>query len=65
VTDLDGIKISAEKILAEWNKASKVEAVRNKRVYLFEEDYSVLPGPRFILLLEKMARVIHPEVAWE
>jgi iron complex transport system substrate-binding protein len=65
VPDLDGIKISTEKILAEWNRASKVDAVRNKRVYLFEEDYSVLPGPRFILLLEKMAKVIHPEVTWD
>jgi iron complex transport system substrate-binding protein len=64
IPDLAGNKQGREKILAEWNGVVTVDAVRNKRVFLFEEDYSVLPGPRFILLLEKMSRVIHPEVEW-
>jgi iron complex transport system substrate-binding protein len=65
VPDLDKIKISEEKILAEWNSVANVDAVRNKRVYLFEQDYSVIPGPRFISILEQMARVIHPEIQWK
>lgn len=65
VSDLDKIKTSEEKILAEWNSVANVDAVRNKRVYLFEQDYSVIPGPRFISILEQMARVIHPEIQWK
>jgi iron complex transport system substrate-binding protein len=52
-------------ILKEWNTISQVDAVRKGRVYVFGEDYVVIPGPRFILILEDMARVIHPEVDWE
>jgi iron complex transport system substrate-binding protein len=62
VPDLD--KISEEKILAEWNNVANIDAVRNKRVYLFKQDYSVIPGPRFISILEQMVRVIHPEIQW-
>jgi iron complex transport system substrate-binding protein len=51
-------------ILADWNGLD-VEAVRQGRVYLVEEDYAFIPGPRFILLVEKLARLIHPEVDWD
>lgn len=65
IPGIDTTKLNREKILAEWNNASKVDAVRNKRVHLFEQDYSVIPGPRFILILEQMAKLIHPEIAWD
>jgi iron complex transport system substrate-binding protein len=54
-----------EKILAQWNSVSRVAAVRNGRVYLFEQDYSVIPGPRFIAILEAVAKAIHPELEWK
>lgn len=50
------------KILAQWNSIAGIEAVKNRRVYLFEQDYTVIPGPRFIALLEDMMRAIHPEL---
>jgi iron complex transport system substrate-binding protein len=52
-------------ILKEWETVSQVDAVKNGRVYIFGEDYVVVPGPRFILILEKMAKVLHPDVDWE
>lgn len=58
-------KWNKETLLAEWNTYSILDAVKKKRVYLFEQDYSIIPGPRFILLLEQMARLIHPEVKWD
>jgi len=48
-----------------WDFAAGVEAVKNGRVYVFGQDYGVRPGPRFILLLEQMARVLHPEIEWD
>ncbi|MBN2036616.1 MAG: ABC transporter substrate-binding protein [Chitinispirillaceae bacterium] len=57
----DGRKEARGKALAQWNKLNGVEAIQNGRVYLFEQDYAVIPGPRFIILLEDMARAIHPE----
>lgn len=54
-----------EKALDIWQNLPGVEAVKNRRVHIFGQDYVAIPGPRFILILEQMARVIHPEVQWE
>jgi iron complex transport system substrate-binding protein len=62
IPDIDEKGWDKEIILKEWNAVSQVDAVRKGRVYVFGEDYVVIPGPRFILILEEMARVIHPEV---
>jgi len=51
-------------IRREWEAVPGVNAVRNGRVYVFGQDYVAVPGPRFILILEEMAQLIHPEVEW-
>ncbi|MGA2505920.1 MAG: helical backbone metal receptor [Chitinispirillaceae bacterium] len=60
-----GKKQSRDSILAQWNSVATIEAVRNRRVYVFEQDYSVIPGPRFIDVLEAMTRAVHPELEWK
>ena len=50
---------------ADWNQFPRVKAVRNGRVYVIDDDYAYVPGPRFILLVEKLARLIHPEADWQ
>ena len=52
-------------IVADWNELAGVEAVKNQRVLVFDQDYDFVPGPRFIRLVEDLARVLHPEVKWE
>ena len=52
-------------ILADWQQVAEVEAVRNRQVYTLDHDYAFVPGPRFILLVEELARRIHPEVDWQ
>jgi len=52
-------------ILKEWTTLPGVSAVNHSRIYAFSEDYAVRPGPRFIVFLEKLARLIHPEAAWD
>ena len=39
-----------------------VAAVENQQIYVLSESYAVIPGPRFIFLLEQLARIIHPEI---
>jgi iron complex transport system substrate-binding protein len=48
----------------EWRTVSMVEAVTQGRVHVLTGDYAVVPGPRFIILLEELARIIHPELDW-
>ncbi|MHB1034756.1 MAG: ABC transporter substrate-binding protein [Pirellulales bacterium] len=47
-------------IAADWEILPEVNAVKNHRVYVFDDDYAVRPGPRFILLAEKLARALQP-----
>ena len=63
--DLRAYGLTREKIAAEWKKADRVKAVANQRVYLLEDDFVTIPGPRIAKTLELMAKAIHPEVAWE
>lgn len=51
-------------LLQDWTNLPGIAAVETGRVYLFTEDFDTVPGPRFILTLEKMARTIHPEAGW-
>lgn len=53
--------IPREEILADWNSLSELRAVRQARVYLLDEDFVFRPGPRFILFVEKLSRLLHPE----
>ena len=51
--------------LGAWQRLGEVEAVKSGRVHALKADYAFVPGPRFILLVEELARLIHPEVDWE
>ena len=51
--------------LAAWRQLAEVEAVKTGRVHALKADYVYVPGPRFVLLVEELARLIHPEVDWE
>ncbi len=50
-------------VIDDWNELQQIEAVKNHRVLIFDQDYAWVPGPRFVQLVEDLARVIHPEVA--
>ena len=48
-----------------WMNLNHVNAVKNNRVYIIEENYATIPGPRIFKLLDKLARLIHPEINWD
>jgi len=41
-----------------WHQKKGVKAVRDGKVYILGQDYVVVPGPRFVDLLEDFARII-------
>lgn len=43
-------------------RLSGLRAVRDGQVYVLNEDYVGIPGPRFVLLLEKLAAIFHPDL---
>lgn len=60
----EAIGITVESIIGDWNVLPEIVAVQNKRIYVIAEDYSTIPGPRFVNIVEDLARVLHPEVDW-
>lgn len=56
--DLKEKGFDPETVRRQWKKLPGVTA----RVHIVGESYAVVPGPRVVLLLEEMARAIHPEV---
>ncbi len=52
--------IDAETMTQQWKNFSRIDAAKNNAVYIFTENYTAIPGPRFILTLEKIAHIINP-----
>jgi iron complex transport system substrate-binding protein len=45
-------------LVADWNSMNRIPAVNNKRVYCMGKDYATVPGPRMLLLLDDLKRII-------
>jgi ABC-type Fe3+-hydroxamate transport system substrate-binding protein len=62
IPDLEtSIKMTPEEVRSEWRILKNVPAVQNGQVHVFGSDYVCVPGPRFILVLEDIARAVHLE----
>ncbi len=53
--------IKNDVFIAQWKNFTNVKAVKNDRVYVINEKYMTIPGPRFIVTLEKIADAINSE----
>lgn len=51
-----------ERKLKQWQRFSTLKAVKNETIYFVGADYILIPGPRFLNILDHFARVIHPEM---
>jgi iron complex transport system substrate-binding protein len=47
--------------LKQWQRFPTLTAVKNKTIYFVGADYILIPGPRFLNIMNHFARVIHPE----
>jgi iron complex transport system substrate-binding protein len=65
VPQLEQTGLKVETLAKDWQSLSQLNAVKNHHVHILSEDYAVIPGPRFILFLEDLARMIHPEIDWD
>ena len=62
--DLTDHSLDREAVARQWAAFPEVNAVKNGRVFVFDEDFMTIPGPRFVLVIERLARALHPEVDW-
>ncbi|MBN1912076.1 MAG: ABC transporter substrate-binding protein [Pirellulales bacterium] len=56
---------SQDTLRADWDPLLQLDPAAGRRVFVLDDPYAQIPGPRFILLVEKMARLLHPELARE
>ncbi len=47
--------------LKQWQRFPTLTAVKNKTIYFIGADYILIPGPRFLNILDHFTRAIHPE----
>jgi len=50
-----------KKKLEQWQRFPTLTAVKNESIYFIGADYILIPGPRFLNILDHFARVLHPE----
>ena len=63
--ELEERGLSDEAVIRDWDSLPGIHAVRDGRVHVFTDHFAVVPGPRYVMLLAKLARVIHPEFDWD
>lgn len=52
--------VNMEEVRNEWNILKNVAAVKKGEVHVFGGDYVCVPGPRFVLTFENIARAVYP-----
>lgn len=62
---IGGVGDSSGDAWKQWASLPQVAAVKHHRIYLFSQDYMVIPGPRYVQVLEQFAHAIHPELDWK
>lgn len=63
IPPLDGKAPDPSAAEKDWDKLSAMGGGFKTRVII--GGHTVIPGPDFAVLLEEMARIIHPEIVWE
>ncbi|MDO4585793.1 MAG: helical backbone metal receptor [Planctomycetia bacterium] len=65
-TDGNVLNENKDQILCEYQKdwlslGTSIPAIRNKQIYPIPYDYATIPGPRIIILIETLAKILHPD----
>ncbi len=57
--------LTAAEIRKDWESVPSLNAVKKDRIFVLAESYAAVPGPRYVQLLEAIARALHPTANWE
>lgn len=60
VSDMEGTAPNRAKAREAWESLPALEAIENEQVHILTADYLTVPGPRFVLLVQDLARIMHP-----
>lgn len=52
-------------ILAQWSTAKHLRALKEGRVHILSGSHTTIPGPRYVQIVEDLAKLLHPDLDWE
>jgi len=64
IPDIEDRGLNRDAVIRDWQALHGVNAVKNNKIYILTQDYLVIPGPRFVMIIEDFAKLIHPEAQW-
>lgn len=50
---------SRQQLLTIWSDFARIDAVKSGRIYVLEQDYASIPGPRFVNLLGDLEQILN------
>ena len=50
-----------QQMLGQWKKVGSIPAVTEGRVFFVTDDHCLIPSPRYVDIIEKVSRLLHPE----
>jgi ABC-type Fe3+-hydroxamate transport system substrate-binding protein len=53
------------RIVADWGKLGPIPAVRKGGVHILTDDHCLIPSPRYVEIIERVSRILHPDRAVE
>jgi iron complex transport system substrate-binding protein len=54
-------KHSIEELKSGWNRLKEINAVKNKKIYIYTKSYATIPGPRIGQIAEDFFDFIHKD----
>ena len=50
-----------KRMIEQWRSLGSIPAVATSRIYFITDDNALIPSPRYVEIVEKVARMLHPE----
>ncbi len=52
-----------QRLLGQWKHLGPIPAVAQGRIYFITDDHALIPSPRYVEIIERVSRILHPEGA--
>jgi iron complex transport system substrate-binding protein len=62
--ELETRGLDRQTLRSDWDSLATLRAVRSGRMYVLDQEYMVIPGPRVAQIVEQFAHALHPGVDW-
>jgi iron complex transport system substrate-binding protein len=62
--ELETRGLDRQRLRMDWDSLSTLRAVGSGRIYVLDQEYMVIPGPRVARIVEQFAHALHPDVDW-